>query len=309
MRDYSEFIQLIAEKSKIGKPDLIERDVILHTILKRMYSSNYFAQNYIFKGGTCLVKCYFGYYRFSVDLDFTFMNQEKWGGLSKRSRRKALVGEAQKVGDLIEAIAGYIGLEFNAELQNRRYVEFGSGSKMVTYKLYHPCKEGGMIKVQVNLVEDIIFEPRRLTARTLLSGISLSENDKLYFYDFLDDYSEVEVLAYDPREILAEKVRAILTRRVQKLRDFYDLYLLYQHGLRIADYKDEIIRKVVSAMNYEKYRENLRRNRNLFNAGFNVRDEYEVYLLNTKVDKGFTEFLDQTVEDIGRILDEIKIYP
>lgn len=77
--------------------------------------------------------------------------------------------------------------------------------------------------------------------------------------------------------------------------------------MRIADYKDEIIRKVTSAMNYEKYRENLRRNKKLFNAGFNVMDEYEVYLLNTKVNKGFTEFLDQTVEDIGGILDEIEI--
>jgi predicted nucleotidyltransferase component of viral defense system len=27
-------------------------------------------QDYLFKGGGCLVKCYFGYYRFSVDLDF-----------------------------------------------------------------------------------------------------------------------------------------------------------------------------------------------------------------------------------------------
>lgn len=178
---------------------------------------------------------------------------------------------------------------------------------MVTYKLYPTGKEGGMIKVQVNLVEDIIFEPKRPTARTLLSGVSLSGDDRLYFYDFLDDYSEIEVLAYAMREILAEKVRAALTRRVQKLRDFYDLYLLYQHGLRIADYKDEIIRKVTSAMNYEKYRENLMRNRRLFNAGFNVMDEYEIYLLNTKVDKGFAEFLGQTVKDIGGILDEIEI--
>jgi len=244
MRDYSEFIQLIVEKSKIKKPDLIERDVILHTILKRMYSSRYFAQNYIFKGGTCLVKCYFGYYRFSVDLDFTFMNQKKWEGLSKRGRRKALVEEAQKIGNLIEAIASYVGLEFNAELQNRRYIEFGSGSRMVTYKLYYPGREGSLIKIQVNLVENILFGPKRLTAKALLSGVPLSRNDRLYFYDFLEDYSEVEVLAYDLREILAEKVRAILTRKVQKLRDFYDLYLLHNHGLTFPIMKMQLSRKL-----------------------------------------------------------------
>lgn len=164
MEDYSEFVQLIIEKSGIKKPGLIEKDIILHTILKRLYSDGYFAQNYLFKGGTCLTKCYFGYYRFSVDLDFTFKDQERWEGLSKRSRRGSLVKEAQKIGNLIEAI---VGLEFKAELQNKRYIEFGSGSRMVTYKLY-PSGEGNLIKVQVNLVENILFGPKRLTAKTLL---------------------------------------------------------------------------------------------------------------------------------------------
>lgn len=66
---------------------------------------------------------------------------------------------------------------------------------MVTYKLY-PSGEGNLIKVQVNLVENILFGPKRLTAKTLLSGIPLSRNDRLYFHDFLEDYSEVEVLAH-----------------------------------------------------------------------------------------------------------------
>ncbi|NJE26450.1 hypothetical protein E3E22_07440 [Thermococcus sp. MV5] len=72
MKDYSEFIQLITEKSGIKKPELVEKDIVLQTILKNLYLNEYFSQNYLFKGGTCLVKCYFGYYRFSVDLDFTF---------------------------------------------------------------------------------------------------------------------------------------------------------------------------------------------------------------------------------------------
>ena len=33
-------------------------------------------KNLIFKGGTCLRKCYFPEYRFSEDLDFTCTNQE-----------------------------------------------------------------------------------------------------------------------------------------------------------------------------------------------------------------------------------------
>ena len=43
----------------------------------------------------------------------------------------------------------------------------------------------------------------------------------------------------------------------------------------------------------------------MFNAGFNVLNEYDAYLLNITVDEGFMEFFDHLVEDISRILDEI----
>jgi len=76
MPDLSEFITFVAEKSGINKPNLIEKDLIIHRILKELLSSSRFADNYLFKGGSCLVKCYFGYYRFSVDLDFTWKNQK-----------------------------------------------------------------------------------------------------------------------------------------------------------------------------------------------------------------------------------------
>jgi predicted nucleotidyltransferase component of viral defense system len=65
-----------------------------------------------------------------------------------------------------------------------------------------------------------------LNVKTLLNRIDLSEDEKVYFGEFLDFYKPFSVLAYDEREILCEKVRAILTRKAQKLRDFYDLFIL-----------------------------------------------------------------------------------
>jgi len=141
-----------------------------------------------------------------------------------------------------------------------------------------------------------------------LSGVPLSENDRLYFYDFLGDYSEVEVLAYDLREILVEKVRAILTRKVQKLRDFYDLYLLYKHGLRVSDYGDAIIKKVIPALWYEKYLENFRRNKATFDINADrVLDEYELRLLNVMPDEDFLGFFNSLMKAIAGILDEIEV--
>ena len=177
---------------------------------------------------------------------------------------------------------------------------------MVTYRLYHPGKEGNIIKVQINLVENILFEPKRLTAKTLLSGVPLSKDDELYFYDFLEDYSEVEVFSYDLREILVEKVRAILTRKVQKLRDFYDLYLLYKHGLKVSDYKETIVEKIIPVLKYEKYLENFRRNKASFDIEFNnILDEYELHLLNVELDDDFVGFLSSLFMEIKKILSEI----
>lgn len=70
-----ELIDYLAEKLHIDARELIEKDLILHRILIELISNSHFAENYAFKGGTCLMKCYLGYYRFSEDLDFTWIDQ------------------------------------------------------------------------------------------------------------------------------------------------------------------------------------------------------------------------------------------
>jgi predicted nucleotidyltransferase component of viral defense system len=49
----------------------IEKDYVLSWLLFGIANSNELKQKWIFKGGTCLKKCYFEQYRFSEDLDFT----------------------------------------------------------------------------------------------------------------------------------------------------------------------------------------------------------------------------------------------
>ncbi len=69
MRGLSEFSQFVAGKTGLKKPLLIERDVLPHLLLHRLTENADFRENYVFKGGSRLIKCYFGYYRFSVALD------------------------------------------------------------------------------------------------------------------------------------------------------------------------------------------------------------------------------------------------
>jgi hypothetical protein len=42
MPDLSEFITFVAEKSGIQKPSLIEKDLMIHRILKDIYGSRHF---------------------------------------------------------------------------------------------------------------------------------------------------------------------------------------------------------------------------------------------------------------------------
>lgn len=52
-------------------PMVADLDYSLGWFIAALYEANEGAEQFYFKGGTCLRKCYFGDYRFSEDLDFT----------------------------------------------------------------------------------------------------------------------------------------------------------------------------------------------------------------------------------------------
>ena len=51
----------------------IEKDYALSLLIWAISQNKNLKNEWIFKGGTCLKKCYFGNYRFSEDLDYTLM--------------------------------------------------------------------------------------------------------------------------------------------------------------------------------------------------------------------------------------------
>lgn len=257
MPDLSEFVGFVAEKSGVAKPALIEQDILIHRLLKALCDSPGFAGKYIFKGGSCLVKCYFGYYRFSVDLDFTWKDHGRFSVGGKELQRR-LKAETMAFSQILEDVSKRLGLDFRNDLGDKRYFEFGGSKRMVTFKLW---KGGEFVKVQINFVEELLFDTKMRTGKTLLDGVSLKRDETAYFEEQLDYYAPFEVEAYDEREILCEKVRAILTRKAQKLRDFYDLFLLGRHGFKVGQLAEESVRKTRASLYYKKYRENFEANR------------------------------------------------
>lgn len=298
MPDLSEFITFVSEKSDIKKAKLIEPDILVHRILKELYAHPHFMGNYLFKGGSCLVKCYFGYYRFSVDLDFTWKNQDIWKVGEKELRRK-LLEEIKAFGQLLENISHQVDLEFVNDPKNKRYFEFGGGGRMVTSKLW---KGQELLKIQVNFLEELLFPSKSITVKTLLDGVAISRGEKAYFEEFLNYYKPFKVKAYDEREILCEKVRAILTRKAQKLRDFYDLFILDANGFKMEKLTDEIVRKTKASLYYKKYRENLEANKAAMKVSSNILENpYERELLVVSPSRDFAKFLTRLLSSLKEI--------
>lgn len=151
-------------------------------------------QNYgtalVFKGGTALKKCY-GLDRFSEDLDFT---------CTRRVNEKGLYDGLKR-----------FRIEFEGEKQ-----EFRDGLKIVL-RIRGPLHIGGRqslcrFVVDFSFRENVVLDPivKRLGR-------------------FLEEIPEFDVFVMDEKEILAEKVRAVMTR--VKARDVYDLNFLLEKGV------------------------------------------------------------------------------
>jgi len=302
MPELSEFVAFVARKSGVEKTKLVEQEILVHRVLKEIYSSPCFIENYLFKGGSCLVKCYFGYYRFSVDLDFTWRNQEVWK-VGERELRRGLLEEIKAFGQLLETISKRVGLDFMNEPKNSKYFEFGGGGRMVTFKLWKGLE---LVKIQVNFLEELLFPSKNLTVKTLLDGITFSKDEEAYFEEFLDFYRPFKVNVYDEREILCEKVRAILTRKAQKLRDFYDLFMLEAHGFKVEHLTADAVKKIKTSLYYKKYRDNLEANRKAIRFSTDIlEDPFERELFVVSPPKNFERFLTRLLDSLKEIANSI----
>ena len=64
--------EILASAGNLGlRPNVVEKDYVLGWLLAGIFNHPALKDSWVFKGGTCLKKCYFETYRFSEDLDFT----------------------------------------------------------------------------------------------------------------------------------------------------------------------------------------------------------------------------------------------
>lgn len=267
----ADFAQAVADGLNIGRADLVERDIIIHQLLLDLSRDKFFSGNFAFKGGTCLIKCYYGYMRFSEDVDFTWKKQDAFTGQSQKAIRRVLSGVIDRVGALLEGIARRREMDFKFLKGDRRYVELGGSDRICTFKVWYESqvmKRSSFIKIQINFVESLCFGLKNGELSSLLSKGN-SELRALFPEDYGEYHRAINFTIYDVREILSEKVRAILTRRGTKARDFLDIYLIYRrYGMKPQDVEHCIMNKVSYSLRmYIKYRENLVKKARLLETG------------------------------------------
>ena len=185
--------------------------------------------------------------------------------------RKILSVMIDRIGKSFEAIGEILGLDFTCDKANRKYVELGGSNKMVTFKMwYDSCIFGytTFLKVQINFVEKLFFPTSDRNLRSLITNMVHNDIPAFFPTEYESYCKDITFPVYDIREILCEKTRSLLTRRGIKARDFVDMFQISKtFDIDLDELKSQMVEKTAFSLKiYRKYRENLRRKKEMLGS-------------------------------------------
>jgi predicted nucleotidyltransferase component of viral defense system len=201
--------EILDTSSRVSlNPHVVEKDYVLGWVLAGIYAHEELADSWLFKGGTCLKKCFFETYRFSEDLDFTLRDESH---IDEDFLRTTF-------GEIGAWIYEETGIEMPADKQDFDIFTNQRGSLSCQGKLSYAGpvspRTGGWprIKLDLTAAERVVLPPVRVPI----------------FHPYTDAPPDgIEVLAYDYIEAFAEKFRALAERT--RPRDLYDVVNLYRN--------------------------------------------------------------------------------
>lgn len=174
----------------------IEKDYVLTWVLLAITASP-LNDMLAFKGGTAIKKIYVPDYRFSEDLDFTLLMPNLVNGDLLRA---------------IEAVSPWLAREANITLSTRKMEEHAGGNPTIYLNYVGPLRadiNNRFLKVDISRDENLVFPIERHPVRSSYSDCQKQQS---------------MLSVYSLEEILAEKLRSLLTRT--EPRDLYDIYYL-----------------------------------------------------------------------------------
>ena len=184
------------------REDVVEKDYALGWVLWGIGADPLLGRTWVFKGGTCLKKCYIETYRFSEDLDFTVLED---GPIEPEEVLAAVEG-------VLDRVSQESGIDFAVRPPICRSRPSGASAEG---RLYYrgPRNAPGPASIKLDLTTDeVVVRP------SVLRSIS---------HDYPDALPEpAQVRCYGFEEVFAEKLRAMGER--SRPRDLYDIVNLFR---------------------------------------------------------------------------------
>ena len=187
----------------------LEKDYVLGWFLAAIQKHSNLLENWIFKGGTCLKKCYLENYRFSEDLDFSLIDASQ---LNKVTVKDSMFSIAEWL---------YEEVDLEVPVEKIKIDEYKNSRDKICIQVsvrfqgpLRPKSKACWPKVKFDLTADekIVEVPE----------------SRLVFHSYSDKPSQaIYVNAYPIEELFAEKLRALSERC--RPRDLYDVVMLFQN--------------------------------------------------------------------------------
>lgn len=241
--------EILAVADETGlTPAVVEKDYVLGWLLAAVNANQTFSDLWVFKGGTCLKKCYFETYRFSEDLDFTLSDETQL-------EENLLKAEFSSIAEWLYELSG---IEIPVDRLVFDIYENPRGHRScegrVYYQSYFSSGKRNIPKIKFDLTADevLVMPPSR----------------QAVFHPYSDRPEEgIYINCYSYPEVFGEKVRALGERG--RPRDLYDVVNLYRndHLPASAVIQDVLAQKCAyknisppSLQDMENYKEALDRN-------------------------------------------------
>lgn len=185
------------------REDVVEKDYVLGWILWGIGSEPALREYWVFKGGTCIKKCYIETYRFSEDLDFTVLP----GGPLR----------IDQLVSLFEALGRRVGTESGIDFSVRPPLFRERPNGAVEGRIYYRGPLGSPTPASVKLdltADETVVRP------SVFRPILHPHEDELPL--------PAVVRCYGFEELFAEKIRALGERA--RPRDLYDVINLFHRA-------------------------------------------------------------------------------
>ena len=200
--------EILAFAHKLSlNPDTVEKDYVLNWLLWGIYQQATLKSTWIFKGGTCLKKCFLDTFRFSEDLDFTVTHKQQ---LTSENLMQCLSTITEQVYE--ETGIEFFTHHFKCQVLPRKNDHVYSQVKIPYNGPLRRKRKVATIKLDLTSDEILVLKPAH----------------KQVYHPYSDKPKMgIWATCYAFEEVMGEKIRALSQRA--RPRDLYDVIHFFRN--------------------------------------------------------------------------------